>query len=102
MSVMKRDNKTVGILIRLNASHVSCTVYGKKYECCLDNGFIKLEPNKTKKIADLPPMPICSMEDILPAIDELFRKHHLRMVRSHRRPRIMNPNRRVFKRRSER
>ena len=90
----KRENKTIGIMLRFwTNSFVLESPEGKRRIACWDSGVAKIEANKGKGIKVMHPQPFQCLEDIVPLIKEIMRKQNIMMVSNNRRPRIMNPKR---------
>ena len=93
---MKKDNKTIGVMLRFWTDCLELKANGKVVTACWGSGVMKVEPNKTKGIVSIAPVPFNSLLDILPLLRELFRKQGIVIADSCRRPRIMNPKRKTW------
>ena len=100
---MAGDDKTIGVTIRFYTDNLTVEAptlspkAQKQKAACWESGNVHLMVNKGKGIKPGDEQFQC-LEDIIPAIRELFRKNHILMVSQNRRPRMMNPNRKVFRR----
>ena len=85
-----KNNKTIGITLRLWTNDLELKHKDKKRVVCWENGVIDIEASKDKKIPNSSPIPFNSLDDILPAIRQLLRKNKILMVSDNKKPRILN------------
>jgi len=89
----KVSNKTLAVTLRFYTNDLEVKKDGKKSLACWECGSAILQANKEKGIkADA--VHINCLEDIQPAIKELFRKAKVVMVSSNKKPRVLRPVRR--------
>ena len=86
---MKKDRKTISIKLGFATEDlVAHDEKGNRYKTCWDSGFAYIEANKTLGIKSSPADIFHNLEDIVPIVKKILRKHKIMMVLDNKSPRI--------------